>query len=130
MQTRVRKKRRVIFSKDAEEYERLFNEASEELKPYRPEIKDVEQPGAFCTYFTYELDEKVPEQGSVKDEFELEGIVYTCEQCPHLEMGNDKRRKRWPCKYSPWGVSQKDCTACERFYRELAQGMVKVRQEV
>ena len=65
----------------------------------------------------------------VADEFEAEGIRYLCKNCPHLEIGEDKRRKMWPCKYAEYGMSRKDCGCCEFFYKQLKQGKVHPVEE-
>lgn len=121
--------RRVVKSANADEYERLFNKMAAELAEHNPVIKDIDNKDLFVSYFTYEETEvkEVPE--TVEDEFKLQGIEYCCEACPHLEIGHNKARKKWPCMFSKYGQSRKDSKACELFYKELAQGLVKPREE-
>ena len=64
-------------------------------------------------------------QTPVTDEYEREGIRFLCKECPYLERGKDKRRKQWPCKYATYGFSRVDSNACESFYKELKQGLIK-----
>lgn len=61
----------------------------------------------------------------VTDEFEKEGIRYLCKNCPHLEIGKDKRRKLWPCQYAEYGMARMDCGCCEFFYKQLKQGKIE-----
>ena len=79
-----------------------------------------------------EMEERLGIHGSttpVRDEYEAEGIRYLCKECPYLEIGKDKRRKWWPCKYATYGRAYVDSQACESFYKELKQGKIKPREE-
>lgn len=68
------------------------------------------------------------ENDPVTKEFHDQGIRHTCGQCPYLEVGNDKRRKWWPCKYSEYGTSTCNTECCEYFYKMLKQGEVEIKE--
>lgn len=123
MKQKLEKIRRIVSSKNPEEYEQKFNEMAKKLAGEGPEIQDVFENGQFTTIFTYTKTEKIPE--TAKDRFLLEGQTFTCEQCPYLEKGNDKRRKRWGCPYSFTGMACTDQEACNVFYSDLAQGKIQ-----
>ena len=70
----------------------------------------------------------VPE--TIRDEFELAGEIYHCIDCPHLDMTNYwKSKKKYPCKYSTYGMTFTTSCACEVFYKGLMRGEIKPREE-
>lgn len=119
--------RRVVAEDDPKKYEEEFNRMSEELAKKNPEIKDVPSNNRFCTFFTYEEEERIPE--TAKEKCEEDGIVFHCKDCPHLELGNDKRRKHWPCMFTEYGQANIESTACDLFYRQFMSGKIKPRGE-
>ena len=123
MKQKSEKIRRIVSSKDPEEYERAFNEMAKKLAGEGPEIQDVFENGQFTTVFTYTKTEKIPE--TAKERFELEGQTFLCRNCPYLEQGKDKRRKQWGCPYSFTGYARSDQEACNVFYTDLVQGKIQ-----
>lgn len=89
-----------------------------------PDIFKTYQDGNFIAIITWSEETDVAE--TVKDEFNLEGIRYVCDQCPHLEKDDDKRKKWHPCKYAEFGSSRVDSEACELFYKMVKQGRVSI----
>ena len=116
---------KVIQARDPLSFERQYNEAAEELDKYDPEIRVEREGGLHIAYFMYTLHKPIPE--TIKDEFTLAGIEHTCSECPYLEIGQDARRKTWPCKYTTYGTSTIDSPACEILLKKLMQGTVKLR---
>ena len=116
---------KVIQAKDPLVFQRQYNEAAEELDKYDPDITVEHEGGTHIAYFMYTLHIATPE--TVRDEFTLAGIHHTCSECPFLEIGQDARRKRWPCRYSEYGTSSIDHEACEVLLKKLMAGTVRLR---
>lgn len=124
----IRKKiRKVIQDKDPKRYEEAFNEMANKLAEFDPEIQDVFENGRFTTVFTYEEKSQKPE--TAKDRCLLDGEEFYCRNCPHLELGTDKRVRKWPCPFSHYGRAHMDSGACNVFYTEYLRGEIKPREE-
>ena len=115
----TRKKCRTVSAKSAAEFDEEFNRVSESL----PRSAELVWDGEMMVHFIYEEDEKIAE--TVADEYELQGLCYKCENCPYLEMDEDRRRRRHTCKYSEYGVTFDDSPACEVFYKALRAGKIE-----
>lgn len=115
-----RRKKRVltVSAKDFTDFDRLYNETSDKLAQYDPETKDID---ALTTRFYYTETENVSE--SLEDDFSDHHIKCTCADCPFLQIGNDRRRKWFPCQYSSYGEACIDSPACEVFYQEAVRRM-------
>lgn len=113
----TRKKCVTVSEQSAEDFDRRFDEVSRSL-PKSAELKWDTKP--MCVHFIYEEDEKMPE--SVMDEYELQGLLYKCRNCPYLDKDQDRRKKKHPCKYSEYGIAYDDSPACEVFYKALRAG--------
>lgn len=128
MKTRTKLVRRVVSSSDVREYEETFNKVAEELASKSPTIKDIFENGTLSTVFTYEITKQIPE--CAKDKLELEGLRFTCGECPYLEDDGDKRRRWFPCPYSDLGQVHVYSEACDKFYRDYMRGDIKPRGEI
>lgn len=126
MRIKTTKGVKYIKANSLEELERLENEAYKGLS-----AKGVTKVYTDYDRFIVELNytEEVAEPTSIQEEYELSGIMYTCNDCPYLEKGKDKRRKNWPCKYARYMATNIDCKACEKFYRDLSNGTIKPRED-
>lgn len=113
-------RRRVltISAKDFAEYDRLYNETSDRLARCEPETKDID---ALTTRFYYTETGKIPE--NLADDFNQHHESPKCADCPFLEVGEDRRRKWFPCPYSTYGQACIDSPACEVFYKEAVRRM-------
>lgn len=114
-----RKKILTVQASSAEEFDRKFNEASNELSG-TAELKWDSAP--MCVHFIYEEVEEEPE--TVAEEFKLQGIQYFCKDCPHLQKGKDKRYKSHGCEYAEYGMVKDYTPACEFFYKQVLQGKI------
>lgn len=83
--------------------------------------------GEFMAVFVYEETVFPEDERTIVDDFHDQGIRYVCEQCPHLQMDGDKRKKWFPCKFAEYGTSSVDREACEYFYKMLQQGKIVPR---
>ena len=118
MKKRQRKRVLTISAKTYEEFDELYNATADKLAKYEPETKDID---ALTSRFYYTEDEDIAETRG--DEFELENIRCTCADCPFLQVGNDARRKWFPCEYAFNGEARIDSSACEVCYREAVKLM-------
>lgn len=125
MYDKTQHKIKVVTGKDAARFERNYNAIAAELAEYDPDVSVKIEGGMFYAVFTYTLHKPYPE--TIQDEFTLAGISHKCAECPYLEIGNDNRRKVWPCKYSEYGSANMEKPACEYLLKKLMQGKVKLR---
>ena len=125
MRDETQSKISVIQAKDPAKFQERYNNTAKELAGYDPEITVKIEAGVFYAIFMYTTHKQRPE--TVSDEFTLAGIRHTCSECPYLEIGNDNRRKVWPCRYSEYGSASKDSPACELLLKKLMAGKVRLR---
>lgn len=116
MREMKKKKVLTISAKTLQEYDSLFNETSDRLGEY--EIKDIDD---LTTRFYYTETKNVAED--LEDEFSMHHIYCTCADCPFLQIGEDRRRKWFPCDFATYGESKIDSPACEIFYKEAVRRM-------
>ena len=119
MKTKVRTQIKTIQAKTAEEFDRLFNEANDELN-------DVElrwDTAPMCVHLIYK--EEILEPETLAEEFELRGEHYYCKDCPFFKRGKNKRCKSIGCKYSPYGTAAEFNPACEYFFKQLVNGKIE-----
>ena len=114
----VKKRVLTVSADDFEAFDRLYNETSDRLARYEPETKDLD---ALTTRFYYTVPEKVAED--LADDFDLHHESPKCADCPFLEIGEDRRRKWFPCPYANYGQAYIDGPACEVFYKEAVRRM-------
>ena len=114
----VKKRVLTVSADDFEAFDRLYNETSDRLARYEPETKDLD---ALTTRFYYTVPEKVAED--LADDFDLHHESPKCADCPFLEIGDDRRRKWFPCPYANYGQACISSPACEVFYREAVRRM-------
>ena len=112
------KKYRIIYDRTAAGFEKKLNDAIEDLDEYHPEVTISEsRPSGFLAYLTYTVDKKIPE--NIGDELEIRGMQIKCQDCPYLERSQDNRRSNFPCKYAPYGKTNLQSPACNKFYEDL-----------
>lgn len=118
---------KLIHSTDADEFEKLYNEAIEKLAGKRVEVSDPIFNGKeYVGILSYNKTELNESTFTFKDDFHRAGEVYLCAQCPYCEWSDDKRRKRIKCPFSEYGLTRKDSECCEMFYRRLANHDIEV----
>lgn len=120
-------KLKMICDKDFMAFETAVNDAVEELALFEPICSAVNfsESMGFWMSITYTEQRVVSDAVSVADEFHLEGIRFTCENCPLHDPITDGRKKWCPCKYSDSGVAHMNREACEYFYKELKQNRLE-----
>ena len=113
-------KSRSVKATSCEEFDRKFNEASDELSE---DVELVWDASPMCVHFVYKQKELIPE--TIADEFELKGIRYYCKDCPNMLRGKNKREKSHGCKYAEFGTVTDFTPACDYFLRELKTGRLE-----
>lgn len=112
---------RTVSAKSVKEFDKLFNQTADELGSSVVEVKEID---ATTARFYYQITKKEPEE--LADTFMQNNAGCHCSDCPFLEIGNDARRKTFPCKYAKYGETRVDATACKVFYQEAVK---KMREE-
>ena len=125
MKTFERTKIRTVHAETAEEFDREFNKATNEL-PAAAQMK-WEDGIPFCVHFIYHVEETRPE--TMAEKFQLQGIEYKCRNCPMCRIGGDKRKKMWPCEISPYGKVCADGPACDYLYKGIMNGTVDLIED-
>ena len=78
----------------------------------------------------YTETETVPE--SLAEEYEMQGVQLTCEDCPYFcpaikaDGTRDLRAKWGGCHLAEYGRASKDARACEMLFQRLNDGRVKL----
>lgn len=122
MKVKTKQRCIAIRESDPEDFEMRYVKALDGVR--NPDIFKDYRDGYFIAIATWK--EEVEEVETVRDEFNLEGIRYLCGDCPYLERDDDRRRKRYPCKYAEYGTARIDSEACELFYKRVKQGLLEV----
>lgn len=106
-----------------------LNEQIYELRRFRP-VVTFSDADPLCAYIKYMERVSIPE--TLADEYELQGISFTCAQCPYFRAtakGNgeaDKRCKWGDCNFAEYGRTYKTTPACDKLYELIREGDVKV----
>lgn len=68
----------------------------------------------------------------LSDEYELEGVRLTCQDCPYFEPilkrdGTKDKRVRWgDCPHAHYGRTARDSRVCSRLFEKLNSGEVRL----
>ena len=77
-------------------------------------------------------EEEFVEPESLEDEYRLKGVKLTCQDCPWFSPmlkrdGTPNRAaKRGDCPFADYGMTSRDCSACDRLYRMINNGEVRL----
>ena len=115
---------KVIFSDDPNKFEEKFNNAMRELagKEVQVDLDPARQNG-FLAYLQWNIRSKKPE--SIRDEYELEGKVYYCKDCPFFKLGKNKTCKSSGCSKNIISNAVDYTVPCDTFYKLLKEGKIK-----
>lgn len=131
MRTFTEKQFVVVEADTGMEYQEAVN-AYYHNPDYSGVVVDHRNRDNFCAFITYEVTKRVPE--TIKDQYELDGVTFTCSDCPFLERKEDGRIRRFKCLASEqsgeeW--SRRESDACEYFYEALQSGtLMEAMKEV
>lgn len=118
----VRAEASDIFTED-------LNRAIYDLRGKNP-VVHFSETDPLCAYVSFTERYQSPE--SLSDEYELQGVKFTCEMCPMFSPimkrngTPDARLKYGDCPESEFGRTYKDTKACDKLYKLLRDGRVKL----
>ena len=115
-----RKMIRTVQASTAEDFDKEFNKASNEINENTTLVWE-QMP--LCCHFIYEVSETIPESAS--EELQLQGIKYYCKDCPFFYRKSKKRVVRYDCKYSETGTVVDFSPACSHFCRMVLDGEIE-----
>lgn len=105
----------------------LTEQLNAELRLLKGKNPTVEFDGLIARISYYEST-KIPEDAA--DEYELEGVRLTCQDCPFFEPykkrdGTEDRRRKWgACRFAPYGAAARDSRCCPKPFECLNRGEV------
>lgn len=106
-----------------------LNRAIRDLRGKSP-VVHFSETDPLCAYVSYTERFQTPE--SLGEEYEMQGIRFTCEMCPMFtpimkRNGTPDARLRYgDCPESEFGRTYKDSPACDKLYKMLKAGRVKL----
>lgn len=116
----------IVAADSAQLLTEQLNAKLRELRDKRPTVTFE----GLIARIQYEETETGPE--SLEDEYTLQGVRLTCQDCPYYEpilKANgeiDGRMKYGNCPYSEIGRAFRDSRACEVLYQKLNNGEVRL----
>ena len=106
----------TIVADSAREYDRQMNDVLNNAPGAT--IIDRMEDGRYCSIIRYTKHVQIPE--TIEEEYYLKGYQFSCKECKHFQMPEDKRRCEGTCAC---GTNVRiDAMACEYFYDRLARG--------
>lgn len=117
---------RIIMADTVEELTERLNSAFYELRQKEPEV-EFDGLTARIRYREYEY---APED--LREEYSLKGVDLHCQDCPFFEPLRNKNgsinraAKRGDCIFAEYGFTSRDARACERFFKMLNRGDLKI----
>lgn len=106
-----------------------LNDAIYKLRDKNPTVRFSEND-PLCAYVSYTENYETPE--SLGEEYEMQGIRFTCEMCPLFtpimkrDGSPDARLRYGDCPEGEFGRTYKDSRACDKLYQMLKAGRVKL----
>lgn len=106
-----------------------LNKAIFNLRDKTP-VVHFSETDPLCAYVSYTEYYQEPE--SLSEEYEMQGVSFTCEMCPMFSPimkrngTPDARLKYGDCPESEFGRTYKSSRACGKLYQMLRDGRVKL----
>lgn len=106
-----------------------LNQAIYKLREKSP-VVHFSETDPLCAYVSFTERFDAPE--NIEDEYELQGVRFTCEMCPIFspilkrDGTPDARLKYGDCPESEFGRTYKDSKACGKLYQMLRDGRVRL----
>lgn len=116
---------KVIEERNAQAFEKAYNDAMLNCAKWSPTSKVTINPGQYTAIIEYMEEVKIPED--VRDEFALNGVEYVCGVCPFFSLPDDKRVKKYLCTASgKHRLCNADSRACVWLYSQILAGEVNI----
>lgn len=119
----------TVKAEASEVFTEDLNRAIYDLRGKNP-VVHFSETDPLCAYVSFTERYQSPE--SLSDEYELQGVKFTCEMCPMFSPimkrngTPDERLKYGDCPESEFGRTYKDTKACDKLYQQLRDGRVKL----
>lgn len=116
----------IVAADTAQQLTEQLNQKLYELRFKRP-VVTFEGLIARISY-----DESVDILEDTRDEYELEGVRLTCQDCPFfrplLKMDGTPNRaaKRGDCQFADYGSTRRDARVCNKLFELLNRGEVRL----
>ncbi len=122
-----RKQTKIITGNTAPEFQEKLNEALAEIagRGYKHELQ-FNMSFGLCAYIIYDEHYEVAE--TIADEYELNGDIHHCYECPMFKPSEDKRVKYTTCGNGTKRCAANDC-ACDWFYEQMEKGGIRLNGE-
>lgn len=117
----------IVRSDSAPAFEEELNARVMELSGYRPVVSFHDSDPLFAR-ISYTISKSIPE--NARDEYELKGVIYKCEDCPMFSPivkkdGTEDRRLTYgECEHCEMGRTYKDNPACDYLFTMIRNGRV------
>lgn len=126
MKRREVPQQKTIIAMTPEEWDERVNGALAKMLDdtrSKPEIieRTKTSDGGYMAIIQYWKEYQEPE--CIRDEFHLKGVVYRCDDCPHLRRSTDKRIKWLECGKGMYETTKGSSEACDWFYEQVYKGM-------
>lgn len=117
------RKQKTIISMTPEEWDTMVNEALESLPEVDGHPATIERTrtvdGGFQAVIDYVEVCMVPE--TIRDEYNLRGIRFRCEDCPHLQRERSPRFRWLTCELGMKDTTKESAEACGWYYEQVAK---------
>ena len=117
---------KIITADNEFDFMSKFNSFMKELAQRGIQAQAETSPAnGLVAYIRYIEETVYPE--TMKEEFEQGGEKHTCVECPYFIMPTDGRRKYTKCPRQQ-GLAYRERACCEKFYEELSEGKLTLRE--
>ena len=119
----------IVRADSAALFAEELNAEVRRLKDNYPVVKFSESI-PFYAHITYK--ETVEEPETLTEQIQLNGIKFVCGQCPYIKApkkddGTEDKRCKWgECEHAELGRTLKASPACDKLYKLIAEGGVKL----
>lgn len=126
MEVRSYQQYAIVQGDSARDLTEQLNEMLFRLKGKNPEV-EFEGLTARISY-----SERVAVPENLADEYEMEGVHLTCQDCPFFRPykkkdGTEDLRRKWgECRFAPYGETARDSSCCKKPFECLNRGEIRL----
>ena len=119
----------IVHADSASLFNQQLNEEIRRLKDNSPVVHFSESI-PFYAQIKYIVNEEAPE--TIAEASAVEGVSFVCAQCPYFKAPlkddgtEDKRCKYGDCEHTELGRTFKNTPACEKLYKLIAEGGIRI----
>ena len=122
MKRKEQRHQKTIIAMTPDEWDAKVNAALEELpegtEGHQTTIdRSRTEDGGFMAIIDYWQFTMEPE--TIRDEYHLAGIVYRCQDCPHLQRHRNPRIRWLECEQGMKSCTKETAEACEWYYEQI-----------